>query len=78
MSQHLISANKVRRLIVLWTTTIVNKSQLADCIRISRGTARKYIVAFERSALTGNDIELRRFSKVTHPRSPELIHPLEN
>ena len=57
MSQHLISANKVRRLIVLWTTTIVNKSQLADCVRISRGTARKYIVAFERSALTGNDIE---------------------
>jgi len=57
MSQHLISANKVRRLIVLWTSTIVNKSQLADCLRISRGTARKYIVAFERSALTGNDIE---------------------
>src|SRR5437879_7512414 len=57
MSQHLISANKVRRLSVLWTTTIVNKSQLAYCVRISRGTARKYIVAFERSALTGNDIE---------------------
>ncbi len=57
MSQHLISANKVRRLIVPWTTTIVNKCQLADCVRISRGTARKYIVAFERSALTGNDIE---------------------
>jgi transposase len=57
MSQHWISANKVRRLIVLWSSTIVNKSQLADCLRISRGTARKYIVAFERSALTGNDIE---------------------
>jgi hypothetical protein len=57
MSQHWISANKVRRLIVLWASTIVNKSQLADCLRISRGTARKYIVAFERSGLTGNDIE---------------------
>jgi hypothetical protein len=23
-------------------------------------------------------VQLRRFSKISHPRSPELIHPLEN
>jgi transposase len=57
VSQHLLSANKVRRLIVLWVSTLFNKSQLAERLRISRGTARKYITAFERSALMGNEIE---------------------
>jgi transposase len=57
VSQHLISANKVRRLIVLWASSIFSKTKLADRLRISRGTARKYIAAFERSALPGNEIE---------------------
>jgi hypothetical protein len=57
VSQHLISANKVHRLIVLWASALFSKTQLADRLRISRGTAHKYIAAFERSALTSNEIE---------------------
>jgi hypothetical protein len=57
VSQHSLSANKVCRLIVLWASTIFNKSQLAERLRLSRGTARKYITDFERSALMGNEIE---------------------
>ena len=58
MSQHLISAKKVRKLIVLWVSTLFTKTQLADRLSISRGTARKYIAAFEGTALTANEIEL--------------------
>ena len=57
VSQHLISANKVRKLIVLWASTLFSKTQLADRLRISRGTAHKYIAAFEGSALTSDELE---------------------
>ncbi len=57
VSQHLISANKVRKLIVLWASTLFSKTQLADRLRISRGTAHKYIAAFKGSALTSDELE---------------------
>src|SRR2546430_5344072 len=57
VSQHLLSANKLRNLIVLWASTLFSKTRLADRLKISRGTARKYIAAFEGSALTSNEIE---------------------
>ncbi len=57
VSQLLISANKVRKLIVLWASTLFSKTQLADRLRISRGTAHKYIAAFEGSALTSDELE---------------------
>ena len=57
VSQHQISANKVRKLITLWASTLFCKTQLADRLRISRGTAHKYIAAFEGSALTSDKLE---------------------
>jgi transposase len=57
VSLHLISANKVRKLIALWASTLFSKTQLADRLRISRGTAHKYIAAFEGSALTSDELE---------------------
>src|ERR1700730_807876 len=57
MPQAPIPAQKIRQLLRLYHGENFNKSQTAKRLKIARTTARRYIEAFNRSALTLSDIE---------------------
>ena len=57
MPQNPIPTQKVRQLLRLYLGENFNKSQTAKRLKIARTSARRYIEAFNRSALTLSDIE---------------------
>jgi transposase len=57
MPQNPIPIQKVRQLLRLYLGENFNKSQTATRLKIARTSARRYIEAFNRSALTLSDIE---------------------
>jgi len=52
-----ISISKIKRLIVLYSVTNLNKSELCKLVIISRSTANKYINQYQNSDLVSSDIK---------------------
>jgi transposase len=57
MPQKRISKTKIKRLIVLYSVTNLNKSELCDIVKISKSTANKYLNQYKKSDLSYPDIK---------------------
>ena len=60
MPQAPLPAHKIRKLVLACVADRFNKTQTANCLRIARTSATKYVNAFRRSTLTLYDIEQAR------------------
>ena len=75
MPQRCLSPRTIRKIIINTAPTFFTKTELANHLRISRSTLRKYVLAFKRSSLSPSEIEklseaelTKRLSIVKQPR----------
>ena len=77
MPQRRLSPRKIRKIIINSDSKLFTKTELANNLRISRSTLRKYVLLSKQLSLSSSDIEnlgeaelAERLSVVRHPRRP--------